>query len=72
MRLLSDSLTDRQYKAIEAVALRGIPMDIVAEQLDTNRNALYKLMHDARRKLKAALEADGLSVEYVLNLFQRG
>lgn len=72
MHLLSYSLTERQYKAIEAVALRGVPMDIVAEQLDTNRNALYKLMHDARRKLKLALEADGLSVEYVLNLFQRG
>lgn len=72
MRLLSESLTERQYKAIEAVALRGVPMDIVADQLDTNRNALYKLMHDARRKLKTALEADGLSVEYVLNLFQRG
>ena len=47
------------------------PMDVVAEQLGTNRNALYKLLHDARRKLKTALEADGLSVEYVLNLFQR-
>ncbi len=71
MALLSDALTDRQYKALEAVALRGIPMDIVAEQLDTNRNALYKLLHDARRKLKTALEANGLSVDYVLNLFQR-
>lgn len=68
---LSSTLTDRQYKALEAVALRGVPMDVVAEQLGTNRNALYKLLHDARRKLKTALEADGLSVEYVLNLFQR-
>ncbi|MCU0476252.1 MAG: sigma-70 family RNA polymerase sigma factor [Anaerolineae bacterium] len=71
MALLSESLTDRQYKAIEAVALRGVPMDVVADQLGTNRNALYKLLHDARRKLKSALDADGLSVDYVLNLFQR-
>lgn len=68
---LSSSLTDRQYKALEAVALRGVPMDVVAEQLGTNRNALYKLLHDARRKLKTSLESDGLSVDYVLNLFQR-
>lgn len=71
MELLSESLTDRQYKALEAVALRGVPMDVVAEQLDTNRNALYKLLHDARRKLKTALESNGLSVDYVLNLFQK-
>lgn len=68
---LENTLTDRQYRALEAVALRGVPMDVVAEQLGTNRNALYKLLHDARRKLKNALEADGLNVEYVLNLFQR-
>lgn len=71
MELLTESLTDRQYKALEAVALRGVPMDVVAEQLDTNRNALYKLLHDARRKLKTALESNGLSVDYVLNLFQK-
>jgi len=71
MALLAESLTDRQYKALEAVALRGVPMDVVAEQLHTNRNALYKLLHDARRKLKTALEANGLTVDYVLNLFQK-
>ncbi|MCU0464929.1 MAG: sigma-70 family RNA polymerase sigma factor [Anaerolineae bacterium] len=71
MGLLSESLTERQYKALEAVALRGVPMDVVAEQLGTNRNALYKLLHDARRKLKVALESNGLSVDYILNLFQR-
>lgn len=71
MSLLAESLTDRQYKALEAVALRGIPMDVVADQLGTNRNALYKLLHDARRKLKTALESNGLTVDYVLNLFQK-
>lgn len=67
---LEESLTERQYQALTAVALKGIPMDIVAEQMDTNRNALYKLLHDARRKLRAHLEAQGLSMDYMMNLFQ--
>jgi RNA polymerase sigma-70 factor, ECF subfamily len=67
---LSESLTERQRQALVAVVVRGVPLDIVAEQLNTNRNALYKLLHDARRKLKSTLEAQGLNLEYVLNLFQ--
>jgi RNA polymerase sigma-70 factor (ECF subfamily) len=47
-----EALTDRQYNALVAIALHGVPMDVVAEQLDTNRNALYKLIHDARKKLR--------------------
>ena len=38
-------------------------MDVVAEQMGTNRNALYKLVHDARKKLRTHLEAQGLSTE---------
>jgi RNA polymerase sigma-70 factor (ECF subfamily) len=71
-RALESSLTERQYQALAAVALRGVPMDIVAEQMGTNRNALYKLLHDARRKLRSQLEAEGLSMEYVMELFQGG
>lgn len=67
---LKDGLTERQYQALAAVALQGVPMDIVAEQMGTNRNALYKLLHDARRKLRTQLEAQGLSMEYVMDLFQ--
>ncbi|PJF20731.1 MAG: hypothetical protein CUN56_14685, partial [Phototrophicales bacterium] len=61
---MKSALTERQYQALVAVALRGVPMDVVAEQMETNRNALYKLLHDARRKLKAHLESQGLSMEY--------
>jgi RNA polymerase sigma-70 factor (ECF subfamily) len=68
---MKDALTDRQYQAIQAVALRGVPMDLVAEQMGTNRNALYKLLHDARRKLRAYLEEQGLSMDYMLRLFGR-
>jgi RNA polymerase sigma-70 factor, ECF subfamily len=52
------------------VALQGVPLDILAEQLGTNRNALYKLLHDARRKLRAHLEDEGLSMDYMLRLFE--
>jgi hypothetical protein len=38
--------------------------------MGTNRNALYKLLHDARRKLRTYLETQGLSVDYVMDLFQ--
>jgi RNA polymerase sigma-70 factor, ECF subfamily len=68
---LRDALTERQYQALVAVALEGVPMDVVAEQMGTNRNALYKLIHDARRKLKAHLEAQGLSITYVMTLFEK-
>ncbi len=65
-----EALTERQYQALVAVALRGVPMDIVAERMGTNRNALYKLIHDARRKLKTHLESQGISTDYMMNLFQ--
>ncbi len=63
-------LTPRQRAALEAVVLNGIPMDVVAEQLGTNRNALYKLIHDARQKLRTYLEGQGLSPDYIMNLFE--
>jgi len=69
-RALEETLTERQYQALAAVALRGVPMDVVAEQMGTNRNALYKLLHDARRKLRTHLEAQGISMDYVMELFQ--
>ncbi len=67
---LQEALTERQYQALVAVALKGIPMDVLAERMGTNRNALYKLIHDARRKLKSHLEAQGISTDYMMNLFQ--
>ncbi len=69
-RAFDEALTERQFRALEAVALRGVPMDVVAEQMGTNRNALYKLLHDARRKLRAYLEAQGLQMDYIMTLFQ--
>ena len=68
---IEEALTERQRKALVAIAIEGVPLEIVAEQLDTNRNALYKLLHDARRKLRGHLEAQGISMDYMMNLFQR-
>ena len=68
---IEEALTERQRAALVAVAIEGVPMEIVAERLGTNRNALYKLLHDARRKLRAHLEAQGLNMDYMMNLFQR-
>ncbi len=66
---LHEALTERQYQALVAVAMKGIPMDVLAERMGSNRNALYKLIHDARRKLKTHLEAQGMSTDYMMNLF---
>lgn len=66
---LAEVLTERQRLALEAITLQNIPMDVVAEQMGSNRNALYKLLHDARKKLKAYLDEQGLSMEYVMGIF---
>ena len=70
-RALREALTDKQYQALTAVTLNGVPMDVVADQMGTNRNALYKLIHDARKKLRQHLESQGLSTDYLLSLFQQ-
>ncbi len=67
---LDDVLTERQQQALIAVAVRGVPLEVVAEQMNTNRNALYKLLHDARQKLRTHLKSQGLGMEYIINLFQ--
>jgi RNA polymerase sigma-70 factor (ECF subfamily) len=43
-----------------AITLNDVPIDVLAERLDTTRGALYKTLHDARRKLRAHLEQLGL------------
>jgi RNA polymerase sigma-70 factor, ECF subfamily len=46
------ALTPRQRQVLVATVLEGVPIDVLAERLDTNRNALYKMLHDARRRLR--------------------
>jgi RNA polymerase sigma-70 factor, ECF subfamily len=52
-------LTDRQRKAFVAIALNDVPIDVVAAELGTNRNAVYKNLFDARRGLRARMAAAG-------------
>ena len=71
-RMVDEELTDRQREAVVAVILEGMPISEVARRMDTNQNALYKLLHDARRKLKRRMEAAGLSPQEVLAAFDEG
>lgn len=56
------SLTARQREVLVAVTLNGVPIDVLAERLDSTRGALYKTLHDARRKLRAALSRRGFDL----------
>jgi RNA polymerase sigma-70 factor (ECF subfamily) len=67
--LIEEELTDKQREAIQAVILGGVPLEEVARRMDTNRNALYKLLHDARKRLKQHLLNTGISAEEVLAIF---
>jgi RNA polymerase sigma-70 factor (ECF subfamily) len=63
---IEEILTERQRRVLVAIAIDGVPIDVLADQLDTTRGALYKTLHDARRKLRAHLEDSGLAPESLL------
>jgi RNA polymerase sigma-70 factor (ECF subfamily) len=67
--VVEQQLTERQRAALTAVALDEVPLDELARHWGSNRNALYKLLHDARRRAKAALEARGFAPKEILALF---
>jgi RNA polymerase sigma-70 factor (ECF subfamily) len=56
---VDQQLTDHQRKVFVALVVDGVPLDALALRLGSNRNAIYKTMFDARRKLRAALVAKG-------------
>jgi RNA polymerase sigma-70 factor (ECF subfamily) len=56
---VDEELTDHQRRVFVAIAVQGIPLDVLVAELDTNRNAVYKTMFDARRKVRAHLETHG-------------
>jgi RNA polymerase sigma-70 factor, ECF subfamily len=60
---IAEILTPHQRRVLVALALNGVPIDVLAERLNTTRGALYKTLHDARRKLRGHLEELGLSFE---------
>jgi len=68
-QMLQEELTDRQRTAMLAIMAGGMPLEEVARRLDTNRNALYKLLHDARKQMRDRLLEKGLTPEDVLEAF---
>ena len=71
-RVIDEELTERQRSALIMLGMQGMPMEEAARQLNTNRNALYKLLHDARLRLKQRLHTEGLDAQEVLTAFEGG
>ena len=67
--LIERDLTERQRQVLFMMVFNDVPMDEVVRHLDTNRNAIYKMLHDARRKLKSGLQARGFEIGETLTLF---
>src|SRR5215216_4054450 len=67
--VIEHDLTDKQRQVLSLMVFNEVPMDEVVRHLGTNRNAIYKMLHDARRKLKNGLQAHGMEVSETLTLF---
>jgi len=59
---ITTALTAHQRNVLVALAVTGVPIDVLADRLGTTRGALYKTLHDARRKLRGHLSNQGLAV----------
>ena len=68
--MLKEDLTDRQRTAMMAIIKGGMPLEEVARRMDTNRNALYKLLHDARKQMRKSLLEKGLTPQEVIEAFE--
>jgi len=67
--VIENDLTDKQRRVLLMMVFNDVPMDEVVRHFGANRNAIYKLLHDARRKLKSGLQARGFDVGETLALF---
>lgn len=67
--VVSNDLTEKQRQVFNYILIHGVNAMVVADRLDMTPGAVYKLTHDARRKLLAALERRGLSKEEILSAF---
>lgn len=67
--IIKHDLTEKQRQILIMMVFNEVPMDEVVRRLGTNRNAIYKMLHDARRKLKSGLQARGFEVGETLALF---
>ncbi len=71
-RIVAEELTEKQRMAIVAARVNDMPIEEVARQMGMERNALYKLLHDARLRLKKRMEREGLTPAEVLSAFGAG
>jgi RNA polymerase sigma-70 factor, ECF subfamily len=62
---MDSCLTEHQREVLVALALNGVPIDVLAERLNTTRGALYKTLHDARRKLRADIGERGFTLDSI-------
>ncbi|HEX8992615.1 MAG TPA: RNA polymerase sigma factor [Anaerolineales bacterium] len=69
-RILEQELTPKQRQALVLLGIQDVPLEEAARRMKTNRNALYKLLHDARLRLKRRLLAEGISAQEVLSAFE--
>lgn len=60
-RVIDEELTEKQKTAMTLVPIGGVPVSEAADKMNMTRNAFYKLLHDARLRLKKRLEKEGLS-----------
>lgn len=68
-KMMMEKLTERQRQAITAAKVNNVPMEEVAQRMGMKRNALYKMLHDARTKLQKELTASGVSPQEILAAF---
>jgi RNA polymerase sigma-70 factor (ECF subfamily) len=61
-KAIANELTQRQRQVLVATTLNGVPIDVLADRLDTTRGALYKTLHDARHKLRKHLADQGMAI----------
>jgi RNA polymerase sigma-70 factor (ECF subfamily) len=69
-RILDEELTPKQREALILLGLQDMPMEEAAKKMKTNRNALYKLLHDARLRLRRRLAYEDLTPQDVLTAFE--
>jgi RNA polymerase sigma-70 factor (ECF subfamily) len=70
-RILEQELTPKQREALILLGIQDVPLEEAARRMKTNRNALYKLLHDARLRLKRRLSAEGLTAPEILSAFEQ-
>ena len=70
-RIIDEELTERQRQALLLLGVQDMPMEEAAKRMKTNRNALYKLLHDARLRLKRRLALEDITPQDLLISFEQ-